>query len=97
MAVVLAEPGSRRGRDRGVYYGSSVDAEPESVQRSREARSILVFIPAKIFTSRKAKNREDEPSMDQLPSIPGATLTGMRHVIQGNRDSKLIASKVAFY
>lgn len=94
MVVVLAEPGSRRGRERGVYYGLSVDAEPESVQRPREARSILVFIPAKIFTSREAKNRENEPSMDQLPSIPGATLTGMRHFIRGNRNSKLMASKV---
>lgn len=46
------------------------------------------------FRSRKAKNREKESSMDQLPSIPGATLTGIRTFIRGNRDSRLMASEV---
>ncbi|MCJ1270210.1 hypothetical protein MMC22_010106 [Lobaria immixta] len=32
--------------------------------------------------------------MDQLPSIPGVTLTGIRTFIRGNRDSMLMASEV---
>lgn len=46
------------------------------------------------FRSRKAKNREKESRMDQFPSIPGATLTGIRTFIRGNRDSMLMASEV---
>lgn len=46
------------------------------------------------FQSRKAKSPEHQSSMDQLPSIPSVTLTGMRTFIRGHRNSKLITSEV---
>lgn len=45
------------------------------------------------FLSRKAKSQETELDMDQLPSIPGASMTGMRTFIRGHRNSNLMASE----
>lgn len=48
----------------------------------------------KLLFRKESKNSSVDSNEDQLPAIPGPTLTGIRTLIRGNRDSETIASRI---
>ena len=63
------------------------------VRKSREKRARVWSDRGKLLFGKAKEYSESELNDHQLPSIPGATLTGMRTLIRGNSNSKTMASK----
>lgn len=93
MANIFAERGSRRSLITVsiTAFWSMLGVKASKV-REKQSRSWYSYL--RKFLSKNVKKRENESDLNQLPSIPGAAMTGMLTFIQGHPDPQLMESGI---